>query len=480
MYTRLSRRALLKGMFVTSVSGLTTAIVGGCATPAAAPTSEPKPVEATQVSASSPTATPQAAPAEEIKITFAAGGVPSPYSDSFERQARRFEDAWATEKGQKVTVDTILDPDWTEYHQHKLPTLVAAGTPPDVSWNSGEFVGPYVAKGDWVMVLDSYIERDRHILDIEKDFPPIVKQASMYKGHYICFAEAGMVYLVTLFNKDFLSANGVPMPDELYKEGRWTWETLDDIAKQLTKRDANDRPVQFGCTSEPYTGKWGFQARLWSYGADIYNDEETECILDSEEGYRQAEIAVKALCEDRVAPRAEDQDIDWLASNKLGIGFGWPTAIASWQQKYQFNFDVAPLPSGPEGWFPSASFDGWQIAKSTKQPEVAWGYLLFVVGPEEDMTRSLDWTRPPNQISNFEKWAADLLEQGRIKNIDYLRESMMKARLAHVIVPERPEFSSAFSNYFGAPISSCLTSGKDAVDKLAAEVRQLIEARPKN
>jgi len=46
------------------------------------------------------------------------------------------------------------------------------------------------------------------------------------------------------------------------------------------------------------------------------------------------------------------------------------------------------------------------------------------------MTRSLDWTRPPNHLSNFETWAADLLKQGRIKNIDYLRESLMKARLA--------------------------------------------------
>jgi ABC-type glycerol-3-phosphate transport system substrate-binding protein len=416
--------------------------------------------------------------AEELKMTMAAGGVPAPYGPAFERQARRFEEKWAAEKGQKVVVETILDPDWTVYHTHKVPTLVAAGTPPDVSWNSGEFVGPYVGKGNWVMILDDYIERDREIVDIEKDFAPIVKQASMYKGHYICFAEAGMVYQVTLFNKEFLAENGMPTPAELYEKGEWTWDTLDEMTRELAMRDDSDRPVQFGSTTEPYIGKWGLQARLWSYGADIYNDDESEIILDSEEGYRLAEVAVKALCEDRVAPRAEDKDIDWLASNKLGIGFGWPTAIAAWQAKYQFEFDVAPLPAGPEGWTPSASFDGWQIAQATAQPELAWQYVLFAVGPDEDMTRSTDWTRPPNHISNFEKWSEELLAQGRIKNIDYLRESMMKARLAHVLVPERPEFSTAYANLFQAPIEGCLSTGRDAVDGLAAELRRLIAERP--
>jgi ABC-type glycerol-3-phosphate transport system substrate-binding protein len=300
----------------------------------------------------------------------------------------------------------------------------------------------------------------------------------MYQGDYVCFAEAGMVYQVTLFNKDFLAANNMPTPDELYANGEWTWEKLDEMARELTQRDANDRPVQFGSTTAPYSNIWGFQSRLWSYGADVYNEDESACVFDSEEAYRQAEIVAKALCEDRVAPRAEDKDIDWLASEKLGIGFGWPTAIASWQTKYEFAFDVAPFPSGPEGWIPAASFDGWQIANATKDPELAWQYVLFVVGPEEDMTRSLDWTRPPNHIANFETWATDLLAQGRIQNIDYLRESMLKARLAHVLTPERPEYSTAFTNLFQAPMEGCLLSAKEAVDGLAAEVRKLIESRP--
>jgi len=463
----ITRRTALQGVAL----GVAGTLVGACA---AVPTTG---VTAPGAAATQAPAAPATA-AEKIKITMAAGGVPAPYGPAFERQAGRFMEMWADTQNQTVEVETILDPDWTEYHHHKVPTLVAAGTPPDVSWNSGEFVAPYVAKGDWVMELDAYIERDRHIVDIEKDFAPVVKQASMYQGHYICFAEAGMVYLVTLFNRDFLDANGVAAPDELYEAGEWTWDTLDEMARQMTKRDSNGRPEQFGSTTAPYTGKWGFQSRLWSSGADIYSDDETEIVLDSAAGIEQAAVAVRAICEDRVAPRAEDKDIDWLASDKLGIGFGWPTSIAAWQQKYQFSFDVAPVPAGPEGWFPAASFDGWQLARATKYPEVAWAYLLFVVGQEEDMTRSLDWTRPPNRVENFEKWAEDLLEQGRIKNTGYLRDSMMKARLAHVLVAERPEFTTAYANLFESPINSCLVTAEEAVQGLSEELRLLIKARP--
>ncbi len=457
---RISRRAFLRGAAV----GLTGAALAACA---------PVSVPGTAGQEGGAAGSQQAG-----SLTMSAGGVPTPYGPAFERQARRFEEAWAAQSGQSVTVETILDPDWTAYHYQKVPTLVAAGTPPDISWNSGEFVGPYVAKGDWVMILDEYMERDKEALDLEGDFAPIVREASMYQGNYVCFAEAGMVYQVTLFNRDFLAANDMPMPDELYANGEWTWEKLDEMAKALTQRDANDRPVQFGSTTAPYSGIWGFQARLWSNNADIYSADESEVVLDSDEGYRQAEIVAKALCEDRVAPRAEDRDIDWLASEKLGIGFGWPTSIAAWQERYQFNFDVAPLPSGPAGWVASASFDGWQLAKTTADPELTWQYLLFVAGAEEDMTRSLDWTRPPNRIANFDTWAEDLLSQGRIKNINYLRESMLNARLAHVMTPERPEYSSAYSNLFSAPMEGCLASAQEAVDALAAEVRSLIASRP--
>lgn len=405
------------------------------------------------------------------------------FSDSdrplMQEEADLFIERWADEKGQKVTIDFMFEPDWTVYHEQKLPTLVAAGTPPDVSWNSGEYVGPYVARGDWVMLLDGYIERDGQAMGWDTDFPPIVKQASIYKGNVVCIAEAGMVYQVTLYNEDFLAANGVPTPDDLYKEGKWTWDTFDEMARQLSQRDASDRPVQFGSATGPYTDYWGFMCRLWAYGADIYNDDETECILDSAEGYRLTEVVAKAVCQDKVAPRADDWDIDWLASGKLGINFGWPAFISSWQEMYKFSFDVAPVPAGPKGWIPAASFDGWQLAKATKFPEAAWGYTLFMNSPEMDLDRNLAWTRPPNRKSNFETWAQALLAQGRIKNVDYLRESMAKARLAHVVVPERPEFNRAYWQGFAEPISSCLVDGKDAVDKLSAETRKLIADRAK-
>src|SRR5690606_1791516 len=93
-----------------------------------------------------------------------------------------------------------------------------------------------------------------------------------------------------------------------------------------------------------------------------------------------------------VAPRAEDRDIDWLASEKLGIGFGWPTPIAAGRISISSTSMWLPIPAG---WVAAASFDGWQIARATADPELAWQYVLFAVGPEEDMTRSWDWPRPP-------------------------------------------------------------------------------------
>jgi len=38
-----------------------------------------------------------------------------------------------------------------------------------------------------------------------------------------------------MFNKDLFDLEGLPYPDELYREGKWNWSTFRDVCKQLTK-----------------------------------------------------------------------------------------------------------------------------------------------------------------------------------------------------------------------------------------------------
>jgi len=115
--------------------------------------------------------------------------------------------------------------------------------------------------------------------------------------------------------------------------------------------------------------------------ADIYNDDESAVILDSEKvsaggGRRQGHLPGQGRA------RAEDKDIDWLASNKLGIGFGCPPPSRPGRRSTNSSSTWRRCRPA-QGWLSSASFDGWQIAKATKSPEVAWAYVLFAVGPRK-------------------------------------------------------------------------------------------------
>lgn len=55
--------------------------------------------------------------------------------------------------------------------------------------------------------------------------------------------------VLSIYNKDMFEREGLEDPYELYLEGRWTWDTVTELAKKLTKDTDNDGVVdQFGMT----------------------------------------------------------------------------------------------------------------------------------------------------------------------------------------------------------------------------------------
>jgi ABC-type glycerol-3-phosphate transport system substrate-binding protein len=88
------------------------------------------------------------------------------------------------------------------------------------------------------------------------------------------------------YNKRLFDEAGEPYP-----KGDWTWDEFIEVAKRLTKRDANGRIVQYGLIEVWEVGDcYNFPTFLYQWGGRIYTPEGTRCLLDSPEAIAAAQF----------------------------------------------------------------------------------------------------------------------------------------------------------------------------------------------
>jgi len=69
-----------------------------------------------------------------------------------------------------------------------------------------------------------------------------------------------------------------------------------------------------------------------------------------------------------------------------------------------FDWDFAPVPAGPKGWFAYATTNLWCMAKITKYPDEAWRFVKYAVSPPEDLQWAKEWGWVPFRTANLDPW----------------------------------------------------------------------------
>jgi len=147
------------------------------------------------------------------------------------------------------------------YGSQNLRDMIAAG----VAWDITE---PLKASG----------------IEVEKITWPVAVPSCVSNGRYYGFprnVNAGAIW----FNKDLFDKAGVPYP----KPG-WTWDELIATAKRLTVKGTDGRPTQFGLYYS-WTNWNDRNDLLYTFGGRMFNDDGTECVIDSPENRAALQLA---------------------------------------------------------------------------------------------------------------------------------------------------------------------------------------------
>lgn len=183
----------------------------------------------------------------------------------------------------------------------KVNTLIAAKTPPDVAYLAEGMAMRLASEGKLANVLDY---RDEHP-DLRDLLPSTVHEWAPGKAITQIAIEMPLLW----YNRDLFDEAGVPAPP-ITAATAWTWDEYVEAADKLTFDQDGRRPsesgfdpdnvAQYGCNA-PIFSPWLYN-QLRSNDADMFNDDGTGCVLDSDAAVEVLYQLWALMYEHRVAP----------------------------------------------------------------------------------------------------------------------------------------------------------------------------------
>lgn len=265
----------------------------------------------------------------------------------------------------------------------KLRLMYSAKMPPE-TWALNAVTLPIEVDRGNLVDLTPFTERDK--VDFSGYYAGL-KEMVTYKGKIWALPQ-GLGTEMMVYNADMFDEAGVA---GLPGPGRnpITLEELVDVAKKLTKRDAQGKLLQLGLQNIQSWGMLGWQAQL--YEEDGYWDPKAEKYNVTKPGIIKLwQLVQDTAYKHRVARGGFSSDVEanealgggWLfAKGKAAMQFNVSWALGGWLDEMKrgnlaFDWRHAQLPKGTYRVTP-VYFDTDVISAGAKNIQAAWDYLKW-------------------------------------------------------------------------------------------------------
>lgn len=310
---------------------------------------------------------PAAAQEPSGEITYSIWGDPAELANQ-----QALVDAFMAEHPD-ISVDVRVS-DWDAYWTG-LQTSIAGGDAPDVFAMDGPLFPDYQSRGV-LLDLAPFIERDGFDVTTLAD-AGVAHFTTPDGGQYGLPRDLNVVALY--YNKAMFDAAGIAYPDET-----WDWDRLVEAGKQLTlDADGNGQPEQWGFYTETTDMENYWSSLVWQNGGDIVSEDRSQTLLGSDEAVGGLQQLQDLIWTHKIMPPADitlqlgdafEQGVAAMESNGSWLV---PTHLAA-----GIDLGIAPLPAGPAGQATSVNPTGAVVSASTDDPDAAWEFVKWLVGPE--------------------------------------------------------------------------------------------------
>lgn len=276
-------------------------------------------------------------------------------------------------------------------YEQKISAAILAGNPPDVLRDA-------VFKKNWAIhgllePVDDYVTPE----DIADWYPDAWNKALINGKHYLfpwSYGTNGMGSSM-LLNPKIFAERGLelpPLPDR-----PWTIDEFLAAAKKLSWDDDGDGindhyALSLGAQDSENNPVW-----LYMHGARMFNEDETEVIIDSPAGIQGLQFMVDMIYEHRIAPPGAEgmgiyDIINLFHSKKTAMGYGGPYEIGRIYRYVNegkldepFEVKIAQFPHLPEiGPVAYHASGGFMVFKQRdpEKKEMVMEFCRFLTSPE--------------------------------------------------------------------------------------------------
>ena len=280
----------------------------------------------------------------------------------------------------------------------KVLTQLAGGTPPDTTYFTAKQFMSYVAI-DALLELDSRLSKDRAV-NLPDVYPTTIEYSKFDPAKRIhgLGKTFGLPYLFgpvfMAYNKTLFQRRGVKLPDDYEKEGKWTWETVLDVCRQLTAGTGDERTFGF---APPFpTGIDVSNAWIWPMGAQFFDKELKQSQLLSPDSIAAHQYMADLHVKHKVAPvPADPPPPGGIASGRVGMGMILRQTATTFD-KADFEKGMVAAPMGKGGRVVRAAPHAGGVLKATKHPDEAYELVKFftTVDAQKTWTGSFPGTVP--------------------------------------------------------------------------------------
>lgn len=330
------RRTLLTWLSLAAAAPLIQACSGPAATPTTAPAQSAATAPATAATvAAAPTATPAAAGATATPATAAtvpatvaatptAAAAPAGasavtlkalYWSSSPEDHQVFVNTFKAFEDRNAGIKVEFDDTPSDGFVQKATTMMAGGTPPDTMELHPGWVLTFI-KGKQLTDITDLAKEDRAAyLPAQLDFWNY--QGKLYGMPY--YSGPSFIF----YNKTLFQKHNAKTPEEHDKAGTWTWDTLRDLARQVTGGSGADRT--FGWDAAQDVGDLQFYpcVPIWDNQGELVNQDETSWLLDSPATLEVFQWHADMYLKEKTIPMPADlQGVSWLfRTGKLGMAW---------------------------------------------------------------------------------------------------------------------------------------------------------------
>ncbi len=287
------------------------------------------------------------------------------------------------EENEGVIVETELQDDASD---PAILVRMAAGTAPDVIM-TGEFNlrRRALASEGGFMDLTPFFEEDDEI-STDMFYDEVFNVGVLDDKIYAVNKDFATVAFYV--NTDMFEEAGIDIPEE-----GWTYEDLIDIAMELTlDADGNnalspdfdsDNIVQYGWW-DPNDWVRGWQPVAYAHGAQLLSDDGMEATgyLNAEPVAQALELFRASVLEYHISPSTAAIDaqpgVDFFASGQAAIrGPYGPWMLTGYSENPDINFEIVPMPTGPEGRYSVICWAGFAVNRESEYPDEAFDLVKY-------------------------------------------------------------------------------------------------------